>query len=276
MTAQPTNANRRMAVLRRVGGAIICAALCACTSTPPPLRLGTTTTVEQSGALAALTTGWTGATLSTVIAPSGQILRSAAAGDLDVVITHAPALELKFLAGRASLRCALVSSRFGIVGPAADPAGVARAISAADAMRRIAATRSRFVSRGDSSGTHIKELALWTAAGVAPQHQRWYVESGTDQAATLHLADERDAYALADLPTLARLSGLTLHTLFTEDSALTNPYTLYVIRAPVPHPAARAFAEWAMGAGRVQILARTLTGGRPAFVSRDDRCTTPG
>ena len=110
---------------------------------------------------------------------------------------------------------------------------------------------------------------------MAPQHRTWYIESGTDQATTLHLADERDAYALADLPTLARLSGLTLQTLFTEDSSLSNPYTLYVIRAPVPHPAARAFAEWAMGAGRVQILARTLSGGRPAFVSRDDRCTTP-
>ena len=258
-----------------MGGAIICAALCACTSAPPPLRLGTTTTVEQSGALAALTHGWTGATLATVIAPSGQILRSAAAGDLDVVITHAPALERRILAGHVALRCALVASRFGIVGPAADPAGVANAASAADAMRRIAAARARFISRGDSSGTHVKELALWAAAGVAPRPQPWYVESGTDQAATLHLAEERDAYALADLPTLAALRGLTLHTLFTEDSALTNPYTLYVIQAPVPHPAARAFAAWAMGTGRAQMLAQRLPDGRPAFARRDDRCAAP-
>jgi tungstate transport system substrate-binding protein len=264
-----------MTGLRRVGGAIICAALGACTSAPPPLRLGTTTTVEQSGALADLLAGWTGAKINTIIAPSGQILRSAAAGDLDVVITHAPSLERSILAGRASLRCALVSSRFGIVGPAADPAHVAQASTAADAFRRIAAAHARFISRGDSSGTHVKELSLWASAGVAPQHHNWYVESGTDQAATLHLAEERDAYALADLPTLARLSGLTLHTLFTEDTSLTNPYTLYVIRAPASHPAAREFAEWAMGAGRTHILARTLSGGRPAFVTRDTRCTAP-
>src|SRR5579859_3318814 len=154
MRAQQANANRRMRWLRHGVSAGICAALSACTSAPPPLRLGTTTTVEQSGALAALAEGWAGAKLSTVIAPSGQILRSAASGDLDVVITHAPALERKFLAGHVALRCALVASRFGIVGPAADPAGVARASSAADAFRRIATGRHRFVSRGDSSGTH--------------------------------------------------------------------------------------------------------------------------
>ena len=240
----------------------------ACQPAPAPLRLGTTYTVQQSGVLAVLESLWTGPRFTTVVAPSGQILRAAANGDLDVVITHAPALERRLLVapGLAVLRCPLVASRFAIVGPAADPARVAAAPSAAAAFRRIAAAGARFVSRGDSSGTHVKELALWQAAGVTPA-SRWRIESGADQAATLHLADERDAYALADLPTYAKLRDLSLRILFVADTALTNPYTLYVTRhASAPPPAAAsAFARWAAQAGRVAIVGLRLPDGTPAF-----------
>jgi len=248
-----------------------------CAHEARPLRLGTTYTVQQSGALAVLESLWTGAPLATVIAPSGQILRSAANGDLDVVITHAPALEARFLdSARTTLRCPLVASRFAVVGPAADRAGVARANDAADALRRIARARATFVSRGDSSGTHVKELALWRAAGeAAPPRAPWYVESGADQATTLHLADERDAYALADLPTFAQLADLRLRVLFARDTALTNPYTLYVVRTPDPHPAARAFADWATAAGRTRLLTLRLTDGTVAFAPREGACTAP-
>jgi tungstate transport system substrate-binding protein len=184
--------------------------LAACRSRPAPLRLGTTYTVQQSGALAVLESLWTGSpAFTTVVAPSGQILRAAANGDLDVVITHAPALEQRLLVGpgHALLRCPLAASRFAVVGPPADPARVATAATAAEAFRRIAAAGGPFVSRGDSSGTHVKELALWHAAGVTPA-PRWYLESGADQAVTLHLADERRAYALADLPTYEPLHAV--------------------------------------------------------------------
>src|SRR6267378_3315978 len=178
----------------------------ACRSGPAPLRLGTTYTVQQSGALTVLESLWTGPPpFTTVVAPSGQILRAAANGDLDVVITHAPALEQRLLVapGHALLRCPLAASRFAALG-------------------------GPFVSRGDSSGTHVKELVLWHAAAVTPA-PRWYIESGADQAATLHLADERRAYALADLPTYAKLQGLASRVLFAADTALTNPYTLYLV-----------------------------------------------
>src|SRR5437867_1248184 len=162
---------------------LVCLLAVACRSAPPPLRLGTTYTVQQSGALAVLESLWTGPSgrLATVVGPSGQILRAAANGDLDVVITHAPSLEQRLLVqpGRALLRCPLVASRFAIVGPAADPARVAGAPTAAEALRRIARVGGPFVSRGDSSGTHVKELALWQAAGVQPAAARrpgWYVE----------------------------------------------------------------------------------------------------
>jgi len=259
--------------LRRIVGALMCAAMAACTSTPPPLRVGTTYTVQQSGALDLIDSLWTGARVVTVIAPSGQILQAAARGDLDVVITHAPSLEARILAGHAVLRCPLVASRFAIVGPAADPAAVADAQQAVDAFARIARARARFVSRGDSSGTQIKELALWTAARVRPQGAPWYLESGADQTTTLQLAAERGAYALADLPTFTRLPDLGLRVLFTADTLLGNPYTLYVVRLPVPHPAARAFAAWAQGPWREALLARRLPDGSPAFDRRAGACT---
>src|SRR5207245_1864323 len=122
---------------------IVCMLLAGCQPGAAPLRLGTTYTVQQSGVLAVLESLWTGPRFTTVVAPSGQVLRAAANGDLDVVITHAPALEQRLLvaSGHAVLRCPLVASRFAIVGPAADPARVAAAPSAAAAFRRIAAAR---------------------------------------------------------------------------------------------------------------------------------------
>ncbi len=255
--------------------AAVAVATTACARGSRPLRLGTTYTVQQSGALAVLESLWTGAPLAVVTGPSGQILRSAAQGDLDVVITHAPTLEARFLAGgRALLRCPLVASRFAIVGPAADPARVRAAPTAVEAFRRIARAGGPFVSRGDSSGTHVKELALWHQAGARPTSP-WYVESGADQTTTLHLADERNAYALADLPTYAKLADLRLRILFTGDTTLNNPYTLYVVREPDPHPAARAFADWAMSAGRARVLALRLPDGTPGFEPRQGACATP-
>jgi tungstate transport system substrate-binding protein len=239
-----------------------------------PLRLGTTTTVEQSGALSVVDSLWRGGPLVTVVGPSGQILRSAAAGDLDVVITHAPTLEAKWLGGRALLRCPFVASQFAIVGPADDPAQVRRARDGADAMARIAQRGSVFVSRGDSSGTHVKELALWARAGVDPRHAPWYLESGAGQAATLQIADQRQGYALADLPTLARVEGIALWVLFAGDTALANPYTLYVVNAPVVHPAARAFASFATGPWRAHLVQWRLSNGTPAFIARTGGCTT--
>lgn len=273
------NASRGMALLLFRRGALICAGLAACTSEARPLRLGTTYTVEQSGALAVLDSLRPPAPLTVVVGPSGQILRSAAAGDLDVVLTHAPSLEERLLVapGHAALRCSFVASRFAIVGPAEDPARVARAATAADAMRRIATARAPFVSRGDSSGTHVKELALWAAAGIAPGGRTWYVQSGADQATTLRVADERGGYALADLPTFTRLQGggLELRVLFTADTALANPYTLYVVRSPAPHPAAAGFAPWALGGWRERLLNLRLEHGATAFATRTGDCAAP-
>src|SRR5882672_7138739 len=139
----------------------VCTAQVACTkgTQAAPLRLGTTTTVEQSGALALLDSLHQTIPVRVIVGASGAIIRSAAAGDLDVVITHAPNLEQRLLIdpGHAALRCPFVTSRFAIVGPAADRAQVATAGTAAEAFHRIAEARASFISRADSSGTHLKD-----------------------------------------------------------------------------------------------------------------------
>src|SRR3989449_621410 len=269
------SAMRQMATLRRLWAGLMCGALAACTTRERPLRLGTTYTVEQSGALAVLDS-LAQPKPAVVVGPSGQILAAAARGDLDVVITHAPSLEQRLLVapGHVLLACPFVASRFAIVGPAADPAHVGAAPGAADAFRRIAAAAGPFVSRGDSSGTHVKEVALWQAAHVRPAGS-WYIQSGADQVTTLHVADERDAYALADLPTLAKLTGLRLQVLFATDTALTNPYTLYVVNKPGPRATAEAFARWAMSVARPRILELRLPDGTPGFVTRGGEGAPP-
>jgi len=261
--------------------ALVCVTQATCTrgTQAAALRLGTTTTVEQSGALALLDSLHPAIRVRVVVGPSGTILHSAAAGDLDVIITHAPTLEQRLLIepGHAALRCPFVASRFAIVGPSADPAHVAAAGTAAEAFARIANARAAFVSRADSSGTHIKELSLWKSAAVTPNApgNTWYVQAGGDQAATLRIADERAAYALADLPTFTRLTGIDLHVLFTADTALGNPYTLYVIRSASQDGAATQFSSWAMANWRPRLLAVRLPDGAAAFAPAAGECAAP-
>ena len=261
--------------LRSERWAIIWLALCACTSTPP-LRFGTTSTVQQSGALDGLDSLWNGTKLAVVIAGSGQILRSAADGNLDVVLTHAPSLEARFMdSAHAALRCPFVQSRFALLGPAADPAHVAQAGDARDAFRRMARTGVVFVSRGDSSGTHVRELALWKAAGVEPLGYDWYIETGADQGANVRQADQWQGYTLVDLPTFAKLKDIDLKVLYSQagDTLLANPYTLYVVKNTPPHNDAAAFAQWAVTAWRAHILTLRLPDGTPAFAARPGSCT---
>lgn len=256
----------------------MCGATGGCTSGERPLRLGTTHTVEQSGALALLDSLGPPFPIATIVGPSGQILHAAARGDVDVVLTHAPSLETRLLVepGHAALRCPFVTSRFTVVGPAADPAGVRAARDAGEAFRRIARRGSPFVSRGDSSGTHTRELALWNAAGLDPHDSAWYVEAGVDQATALAIAGERAAYALADLPTVARLPHPAVGPLLAGDSALTNPYTLYVTGGAQLQAEARRFVRWALDTWRPRLAELRLPDGTPAFAPAAGDCTGPG
>jgi tungstate transport system substrate-binding protein len=256
--------------------ALICALLQSCTS-EPPIRIGTTFTVQQSGALALLDSmkDSAPARFAVVIGPSGQVLRSAAEGNLDIVLALAPALEQRFLDGRWTRRCPFVTSHFAIVGPKADPAHVAQARTVVDALRRLSTSGAMFVSRGDSSGTHEKELALWKAAGLTRERGDTYFETGGDQASTLRLADEWGAYALGDLPTLARQRDLTLAVLFVRDALLSNPYTLYVMRPDSAGPGLRdSLADWLLSAWRPRIAGLRLRDSTPAFSTDPAGCAS--
>src|SRR5437773_2345140 len=179
--------------------------------------LSTTTSTQDSGLLDVLVPLFerqSGLTLKPVSVGTGQALALAARGEADVVLVHAPALEKKYLAeGKLLNRRLVMYNDFVVVGPTSDPAKIRGEPRAAAALAKIAAAGARFVSRGDKSGTHLLEQALWKETGVTPAAP-WYIESGQGMGATLGIADDRRAYTLTDRATYLALSRrLALATL---------------------------------------------------------------
>jgi tungstate transport system substrate-binding protein len=214
-----------------------------------------------------------GLTLKPVSVGTGQALALAARGEADVVLVHAPALEKKYVADGTLLNRRLVMyNDFIVVGPEHDPAKIRGEPRAAAALAKIAAAGARFVSRGDKSGTHLLEQALWKEAGVRPVAP-WYIESGQGMGATLTIADDRRAYTLTDRATyLAFGRRLTLTTLVEGDRALFNVYSVMEVN-PANGPrvnaaGGKAFADF-MVAPATQALIRAFgveKFGRPLFV----------
>jgi len=145
--------------------------------------------IALSQKLAGLFEQKTGYTIKTIAVGTGQALALAARGEADIVLAHAPALEKKYVAdGKMLDRRLVMYNDFVIIGPSDDPAKIKGLRRASDAMNAIAATGSRFVSRGDNSGTHLLEKSLWKLAGVEPQGA-WYIEAGQGMGATLGIED---------------------------------------------------------------------------------------
>src|SRR3989475_7536560 len=159
-----------------------------------PVILSTTTSTQDSGLLDVLVPMFerqTGYAVKTIAVGTGQALALAARGEADVVLAHAPALEKKYVAeGKMLNRRLVMYNDFVVIGPAEDPAKVKGTKKAADALKAIADTDARFVSRGDNSRTHVLEKALWKLAGVDPRGG-CYIESGHGMGATLGIADDR-------------------------------------------------------------------------------------
>src|SRR5439155_633586 len=154
---------------------------------------------------------------------AGQALGVAARGEADVVLAHAPELEKKYVAdGKMLNRRIVMYNDFVVIGPADDPAKIKGTKRAADAMKAIAASGARFVSRGDNSGTHLLEKRLWKLAGVDPAGG-WYIEAGQCMGATLGIADDRKAYTLTDRRTfLALQKRVRMPILLEVDRPLLN------------------------------------------------------
>ncbi|NPA06421.1 MAG: solute-binding protein [Chloroflexi bacterium] len=196
--------------------------------------LATTTSTYDSGLLDELIPIFenrTGYRVKIVAVGTGKALRMGQEGNADVLLTHAPEAEKPLVERGDVVDYRLVMyNDFVVVGPEDDPAGIREAASVADAFRRIAETGALFVSRGDDSGTHKKERAIWQKAGVDPQGQPWYLESGQGMGATLRIASEKGAYTLTDRGTyLALRDTLNLAILYEGDPDLLNIYHIMMV-----------------------------------------------
>jgi tungstate transport system substrate-binding protein len=238
--------------------------------------LSTTTSTQDSGLLDVLVPMFerqTGHTVKTISVGTGQALALAARGESDVTLAHAPAVEKKYVAeGKLQNRRLVMYNDFVMVGPEDDPARIRGDNSAVEALKRIAAAGSRFVSRGDKSGTHTLELNLWKEAGIAPGPP-WYIESGQGMGATLGLADDRKAYTLTDRGTLLAFSKrVALKIMVEGDRSLLNVYSVMEVN-PANGPrvnamGGKAFADF-MVSPSVQQVIKTFgvdKYGQPLFV----------
>jgi tungstate transport system substrate-binding protein len=215
----------------------------------------------------------TGYTVKTLSVGTGQALVLAAKGEADVALVHAPTLEKKYVAeGKLLNRRLVMYNDFVIIGPADDPAKIKGLTDAVLTMKKIAASQSRFVSRGDKSGTNILELALWKQAGVEPKGA-WYIESGQGMGQTLGIADDRRAYTLTDRATyLAFSKRVNLPILVEKDRHLLNIYSVMEVN-PANGPrintnGGKAFAEFILSPG-TQAVIKTFgvaKYGQPLFV----------
>jgi tungstate transport system substrate-binding protein len=202
---------------------------------------------------------------------TGKALRMGRDGDVDVVLVHAPEAEARFVeAGYGDKRHAVMYNDFVIVGPPSDPAGIATAKRVSEAMRNIAATESLFVSRGDDSGTHKKELKLWQGGNITPQGE-WYREAGQGMGKVLQIASELDAYTLTDRGTwLAYRNKSTLKVLFEGDEMLHNPYGIIAVsasrHADINHQGALALIAWITSAKGQQLIGDFRIDGTQLFI----------
>ena len=245
----------------------------------PPSRtviLSTTTSTQDSGLLDVLVPLFekqTGYGVKTISVGTGQALALAARGEADVTLAHAPGQEKKYVAeGKMQNRRLVMYNDFLVIGPESDPVKIRGDKSVVTALKRIADGKARFVSRGDRSGTHTLELALWKAADVAPGAP-WYIESGQGMGATLGIANDRQAYTLTDRATmLAFAKRVDLKPMVEGDKLLLNIYSVMEVN-PANGPkvnaaGGKAFADF-MLAPETQTVIKSFgvdTYGQALFV----------
>jgi tungstate transport system substrate-binding protein len=241
------------------------------------LRVATTTSTENSGLLKVLLPPFEErcrCKVDVIAVGTGKALKLGELGDVDVVLVHARTLEDRFVAeGWGVDRRDLMYNDFVLIGPAKDPANVRSAGDAAAAFRSIPAAGATFISRGDRSGTHEKEVEVWRRADVAPQGG-WYLEAGQGMSEVIAMAAERGAYTLADRGTYlahGRRGDLTI--LFQGDPSLFNPYGVIAVNparhASVDHPLALRFMDFLTGVeGRALIDGFRVNGEQLFFARR--------
>jgi tungstate transport system substrate-binding protein len=237
------------------------------------LRLATTTSTQDSGLLPVLNPPFeklTGLKVDVIAVGSGAAIKLGENGDVDVILVHDRKAEDRFVAqGFGVNRRDVMHNDFIIVGPAEDPAGIAKAKSAVEAFSRIAAVSAAFVSRGDASGTNTKELDLWEKTGIRPGGV-WYKEAGQGMGAVLIMTSNLNGYTLSDRATYIALKDKTvLKALYQGDPDLYNPYGVIAVN-PQKHPgvsyiAAMRYIAWLTSVEGQNIIREYTLGGQVLF-----------
>ena len=214
--------------------------------------LATTTSTRDSGLLDVLLPVFekkTGYVVKTIAVGTGQSLAMGKRGDADIVMTHAPEAEKPLVdEGWLTHRVQFMHNDYVLVGPVADPAKIGRVNSTVAALRQIAEAKATFVSRGDDSGTHKQERALWKATGLSPTGT-WYAEAGQGMGATLRIASEKQGYTLTDRATYLSLQKTLVSKILLEgDPLLLNKYSVMLVN-PAKHgkvnaEGAKALHKW--------------------------------
>jgi tungstate transport system substrate-binding protein len=217
------------------------------------LRLATTTSIYETGLLTYLLPGFekqAGVKVEVVSVGTGQALKLGEDGNVDVVLVHARAQEDAFMKAEHGVRREdVMYDDFVVLGPKDDPSGVKSAKTTADAFKAIATRQTKFISRGDESGTHTKELEIWKTAMIEPKGA-WYQSVGQGMGAVLNMADEQLAYTLSDRGTyLARLkTGTQIVIVFEGEKGLFNPYGVLAVNPAknkqINHHLANKFIDW--------------------------------
>ena len=237
------------------------------------ITVASTTSTEQSGLFGYLLPRFTSATgigVKVVAVGTGQALDIGRRGDADVVFVHDRVAEEKFLSeGFALKRHDVMYNDFVVIGPKSDPAHIAGGKDVAEALRKIAAAKASFVSRGDRSGTHEAELRLWKEAGVDPASAKssWYREIGQGMGAALNMASSDNAYLLSDRGTWLSFKNRGDLTVLTEgDKRLFNQYGVMLVN-PARHTGVKgkegeAFIDWLISAEGQKTIAEYKVGTR--------------
>lgn len=239
------------------------------------LRMAVTTSFENSGLADVLLPAIRediGLEVQLLVVGTGQALRLGQAGDVDAILVHSRAAEEKFVEeGYGTHRREIMYNDFVLVGPMSDPAGIKQSATVADAFRRIGAAQPAFVSRGDDSGTHKKELSLWRAAELTPEtFEGWYREVGSGMGASLNTAAGLNAYILADRASWLNFGNKAgLDILFAGDPALFNQYA-YLPVNPEKHGHVRAdlaqkLEEWLVSERAQELIDTYQIAGEKLF-----------
>ncbi len=252
------------------------------THTQIMLRISTTTSLYATGLLDELADKFMekhpNVIVQFIAVGSGEALRRASMGDADMVFVHAPSLEKQYIEEGILLDGAIIAyNTFVIVGPVKDPAKI-KGLDVINAFKEIfkagEENRALFVSRGDNSGTHVRELAIWNLAGLDPHGRSWYLESGTGMSKTLLIANEKNAYTLSDIGTYLKLKKEgklpNLEILVDKGDVLLNIYSVYIVNPEkvkgVKYELAKRFRDFVLSEGQ-EIIGRygVEKYGRPLF-----------